>query len=251
LDPNHKKVLKYSHEGDFIKDFDIPFFADSFILLGNGHFLFNMPESGTTTPQLCVADSTVTDLKYHLNYKEGQETGWGSDNIITKTSRITTFYKTPSDTIFVLNSDGVPFKGIVLDFNGKGVSEKAKLNFSERFREELDNGAMFLMDNPFPLPNGLWVGAVRYKDKRYSIIFDPAKNLCGGRDYGRNSTRPNSVFDMFWLCGADEEGNPISLLENYALEYCNDIDSLDEEVVEALHNGDRVLVFYNLKYPEE
>ncbi|MDE6482372.1 MAG: 6-bladed beta-propeller [Rikenellaceae bacterium] len=70
LDSNHKKVLKYSIEGDFIKDFDIPFFSHTFTLLDNGHFVFNLPEDGTAAPQLCVADSTVTDIKYYLSYKE-------------------------------------------------------------------------------------------------------------------------------------------------------------------------------------
>ena len=251
LDSNHKKVLKYSHKGDFIKDFDIPFFSFAFALLDGGRFLFNLPEDGTAAPQLCVTDSTVTDLKYHLNYKDGQEGGWSTDNAINKTPWLKTFYKAPAYTIFILNRDGEPSGGIILDFNGKDFSEEAKLNFESYSDRDRNNGAIMLLDNPFPLPNGLWVGAVEDKDKRYSIIFDPVKNLCGGRDYGRNSTRPNSVFDMFWLCGSDEDGNPISLLENFALEYCNDIDSLDEKAVEALRNGNRVLVFYNLKHPGE
>ena len=118
--------------------------------------------------------------------------------------------------------------------------------------EEQNNGAMMLTNNPFALSNGLWVGNVKVKDKQYSIIFDPVKNLCGGREtYGRNSNDPASVYDMFWLCGTDEKGNPISLLGELSMQYCNDIDSLDEETVEALRNGDRVLVFYDLKHPGE
>lgn len=240
LDSSSKKLIIYSEHGTYIGEKPVPFFADAFKVTDNGDYLFNLAPGNEY--QTCVADSSLGDLQYRLKYDPKYKGGWGTNDIIREYPDGAIYYLAPRDTLYILDGDGVPVKGMVFDFLGKGLPEIAKEDYIAADRNGATDNKLRLINSPMLLSNGLWLGLAEDGENDYSILFDPENNRSGARKFDKSS----SVYDMIWPSGIDHNGNPITLLNMTIAERCHDYDDLPSEIKDALENAKPVLLIHNI-----
>lgn len=241
LDSNSKKVIHYDREGKFIEEKGIPFFADAFIRLNDGKFVFNLMPEGKSMPQISVCDSTMKEVDNFLTYDEKYLGGISTRDILSNSRGGYSYYRCPKDTIFLFNQDFVPESRYILDFNGTGVSELAKNDFIAARHNERNDSKMMLVNNPFQVKDDLFVGIISSDDEQFTIMFNPEDNKCGGRKFDSNS----SVYDIIEPFCVTQDGKLISVMEFGIAERCRDYDTLPETVKAALEKAARVLVIHD------
>lgn len=243
LDTNSKKVIHYSEEGTFLGERSLPFFADALKRLKNGNFIFNITPDGKQLPALVVTDSLMNPVGRSNSYPEGYVGGCSTGYIFRKNGSEVAFYRSPSDTLIMLDESGKTDAFVVFDFLGKAIPEEAKTNYLAFRGSGVTKDYLRLVNNPIAVSDSIWVGLVEDGEDQYTILFNPLKNQCGGRKF----TDASSVYDMIEPIFSDGKGTLFSLISWELKDWCRDYESLPDTVKNALDNGNRVLLIH--KFP--
>lgn len=243
LDTNSKKVIHYSEEGTFLGERSLPFFADALKRLKNGNFIFNITPDGKQLPALVVTDSLMNPVGRSNSYPEGYIGGCSTGYIFRKNGSEVAFYRSPSDTLIMLDESGKTDAFVVFDFLGKAIPEEAKTNYLAFRRSGVTKDYLRLVNNPIAVSDSIWVGLVEDGEDQYTILFNPLKNQCGGRKF----TDASSVYDMIEPIFSDGKGTLFNLISWELKDRCQDYESLPDTVKNALDNGNRVLLIH--KFP--
>lgn len=243
LDTNSKKVIHYSEEGTFLGERSLPFFADALKRLKNGNFIFNITPDGKQLPALVVTDSLMNPVGRSNSYPEGYVGGCSTGYIFRKNGSEVAFYRSPSDTLIMLDESGKTDAFVVFDFLGKAIPEEAKTNYLAFRGSGVTKDYLRLVNNPIAVSDSIWVGLVEDGEDQYTILFNPLKNQCGGRKF----TDASSVYDMIEPIFSDGKGTLFSLISWELKDRCRDYESLPDTVKNALDNGNRVLLIH--KFP--
>lgn len=243
LDTNSKKVIHYSEEGMFLGERSLPFFADALKRLKNGNFIFNITPDGKQLPALVVTDSLMNPVGRSNSYPEGYVGGCSTGYIFRKNGSEVAFYRSPSDTLIMLDESGKTDAFVVFDFLGKAIPEEAKTNYLAFRGSGVTKDYLRLVNNPIAVSDSIWVGLVEDGEDQYTILFNPLKNQCGGRKF----TDASSVYDMIEPIFSDGKGTLFSLISWELKDRCRDYESLPDTVKNALDNGNRVLLIH--KFP--
>lgn len=243
LDTNSKKVIHYSEEGTFLGERSLPFFADALKRLKNGNFIFNITPDGKQLPALVVTDSLMNPVGRSNSYPEGYIGGCSTGYIFRKNGSEVAFYRSPSDTLIMLDESGKTDAFVVFDFLGKAIPEEAKTNYLAFRGSGVTKDYLRLVNNPIAVSDSIWVGLVEDGEDQYTILFNPLKNQCGGRKF----TDASSVYDMIEPIFSDGKGTLFSLISWELKDRCRDYESLPDTVKNALDNGNRVLLIH--KFP--
>lgn len=243
LDTNSKKVIHYSEEGTFLGERSLPFFADALKRLKNGNFIFNITPDGKQLPALVVTDSLMNPVGRSNSYPEGYIGGCSTGYIFRKNGSEVAFYRSPSDTLIMLDESGKTDAFVVFDFLGKAIPEEAKTNYLAFRGSGVTKDYLRLVNNPIAVSDSIWVGLVEDGEDQYTILFNPLKNQCGGRKF----TDASSVYDMIEPIFSDGKGTLFSLISWELKDRCRDYESLPDTIKNALDNGNRVLLIH--KFP--
>ncbi len=243
LDTNSKKVIHYSEEGTFLGERSLPFFADALKRLKNGNFIFNITPDGKQLPALVVTDSLMNPVGRSNSYPEGYVGGCSTGYIFRKNGSEVAFYRSPSDTLIMLDESGKTDAFVVFDFLGKAIPEEAKTNYLAFRGSGVTKDYLRLVNNPIAVSDSIWVGLVEDGEDQYTILFNPLKNQCGGRKF----TDASSVYDMIEPIFSDGKGTLFSLISWELKDRGRDYESLPDTVKNALDNGNRVLLIH--KFP--
>ena len=243
LDTNSKKVIHYSEEGMFLGERSLPFFADALKRLKNGNFIFNITPDGKQLPALVVTDSLMNPVGRSNSYPEGYVGGCSTGYIFRKNGSEVAFYRSPSDTLIMLDESGKTDAFVVFDFLGKAIPEEAKTNYLAFRGSGVTKDYLRLVNNPIAVSDSIWVGLVEDGEDQYTILFNPLKNQCGGRKF----TDASSVYDMIEPIFSDGKGTLFNLISWELKDRCQDYESLPDTVKNALDNGNRVLLIH--KFP--
>ena len=244
LDTNSKKVIHYSEEGTFLGERSLPFFADALKRLKNGNFIFNITPDGKQLPALVVTDSLMNPVGRSNSYPEGYVGGCSTGYIFRNNGSEVAFYRSPSDTLIMLDESGKTDAFVVFDFLGKAIPEEAKTNYLAFRGSGVTKDYLRLVNNPIAVSDSIWVGLVEDGEDQYTILFNPLKNQCGGRKF----TDASSVYDMIEPIFSDGKGTLFNLISWELKDHrCQDYESLPDTVKNALDNGNRVLLIH--KFP--
>lgn len=243
LDTNSKKVIHYSEEGTFLGERSLPFFADALKRLKNGNFIFNITPDGKQLPALVVTDSLMNPVGRSNSYPEGYVGGCSTGYIFRKNGLEVAFYRSPSDTLIMLDESGKTDAFVVFDFLGKAIPEEAKTNYLAFRGSGVTKDYLRLVNNPIAVSDSIWVGLVEDGEDQYTILFNPLKNQCGGRKF----TDASSVYDMIEPIFSDGKGTLFNLISWELKDRCQDYELLPDTVKNALDNGNRVLLIH--KFP--
>jgi hypothetical protein len=246
LDSPQRKLLRYNKTGEFIDSKEVPFRCNGFVPLNNGNFLFNISANVLdNNSQICLTDSTLTPLKFSLQYPEGYVDSWFTNNSFRITDSEIVYYSSPCDTIYTFDLNGELAKKTVLNFRGGSLPKEAKLNFSKYDDfNELESG-MHLRDNPLITNSGLrHLDVADYNhDYALRILLDSKGNILRSFDFGSNMSFKDIITD----CIEYHNGNIVSYLSAELAQQCMDYDELPDSIKTALNDGNRVLVIHNLQ----
>lgn len=238
MDSNSKKMIKYLKDGTFVSEIKLPVLADAFKVLDNGNILLNLMPIEDKNYSLCLLDSAGKELKFMLPYPEGYEGGLHTPDVFRESNGMLTYFRAPSDTLFILNEKGVPDKAMIFDFKSNGLPDEVKLDFSKRNR---DKSYLWFVNNPIYQDNGLWLGVVENGTQQYTVVFSDKNNSCGAKIFDKGS----SIYDPIEPLGADSQGNLICLINFDIASYCADYSALPEEIKNKLEDGYRALLIYD------
>lgn len=244
LDISQRRLLRYSHEGNYLDSRTIPFDSRGFALLKQGKLLFQLEPSKEGNYQLCVTDSGLNPLSYMLRYPDGYVGGWVTDAVFRKTDNGITYYSSPADTIYRLDYEGNLIGKRLLQFENGPVDASAKINFIEAEQQGKLTVGMHLLNNPVELPNGVcFMEVTDYSEGgTYVVALNPANGMHGARKFADNM----SVYDVIIPCASTEDNQVISYLDREIAGKCVDFDALPDSLVKALDEGNRLLVLHRV-----
>lgn len=238
LDTNSKKIIHYTESGDFLNERKIPFFADAFKRLKNGNFIFNTTPSGTQIPSLIYTDSLMNPIAHSIPYQEGYVGGCTTNEIFRNNNSGLCFYRSPSDSLAILDEDGKVHTFIVFDFLDKAIPSKAKTDYLAFRRSNHSADYLRLVNNPIIVSDSIWIGLIEDGNNQYTIIFNPFNNKCGCKKF----TNSSSVYDIIEPMFSDGKGSIVSLISHELENICKDYESLPDTIKNALNDGNRVLL---------
>lgn len=241
LDASQKKLMKYTHDGSYQSTKEMPFRAGSFIMLDSNKILFNLEPSEETSYQLCITDSTLTPLTYMLPYPKDYVGGWITNDVFRKTLNGITYYLSPADTIYHINLDGHIDGKRILNLKNGALPEDAKLNYIAAESKGLLEKGSQLLNNPVEVASGIFLSEIYDKQEKFYIIGDLKTGECHAKKYGENM----SVHDAIIPYATSQDNKcSISILDNTIAEDCIDFQSLPDSIINAMNNGNRVLVIH-------
>jgi hypothetical protein len=243
LDTKSKKVIHYSEEGSFLKERKIPFFADAIKRLENGNFMFNTTPDGTPKPSLIYTDSEMNIISKSLNYRNNYIGGYTTNNIIRSSKTRLNFYRSPSDSLTILDKDGKIKAFIIFDFLNKSVPQIAKTDYIKFSQKEQSTDYLHFANNPICISDSIWVGLLEDGDNQYTAVFNPFTNNFGYKKF----TRESSVYDIIEPMFSDNNGAIISLISPELNNMCKDYNLLPDSITNALNKGNRVLLINRIK----
>lgn len=243
LDTKSKKVIHYSEEGSFLKERKIPFFADAIKRLENGNFMFNTTPDGTPKPSLIYTDSEMNIISKSLNYRNNYIGGYTTNNIIRSSKTRLNFYRSPSDSLTILDKDGKIKAFIIFDFLNKSVPQIAKADYIKFSQKEQSTDYLHFANNPICISDSIWIGLLEDGDNQYTAVFNPFTNNFGYKKF----TRESSVYDIIEPMFSDNNGSIISLISPELNNMCKDYNLLPDSITNALNKGNRVLLINRIK----
>lgn len=243
LDTKSKKVIHYSEEGAFLKERKIPFFADAIKRLENGNFMFNTTPDGTPKPSLIYTDSEMNIISKSLNYRNNYIGGYTTNNIIRSSKTGLNFYRSPSDSLTILDKNGKIKAFIIFDFLNKSVPQIAKTDYIKFSQKEQSTDYLHFANNPICISDSIWIGLLEDGDNQYTAVFNPFSNNFGYKKF----TRESSVYDIIEPMFSDNNGSIISLISPELNNMCKDYNLLPDSITNALNKGNRVLLINRIK----
>lgn len=238
LDTNSKKVIRYTASGKLLGERKIPFFADAFKRLKNGNFIFNTTPDGTRIPSLICTDSLMNPIEHSMLYQEGYVGGYTTNGILTENNFGVCFYRSPSDSLSILDENGKVQSFIVFDFLDKAVPQIAKTDYLAFSQNSRSGDYLHLVNNPISVSDSIWIGLIEDGYNQYTIVFNPFNNNSGCRKF----TKSSSVFDMIEPRFSDNKGTIVSLISQELENRCRDYESLPDTIKNALDDGNRILL---------
>lgn len=238
LDTNSRKIIHFTEHGDFLSEQKIPFFADAFKRLKNGNYIFNTTPDGTQLPSLIYTDSLMNPIKHLMPYQKGYVGGCSTSDIFRNNNAGLCFYRSPSDSLAILDEDGEIHSFIVFDFLDKTIPQKAKIDYLAFRQNNQSSDYLRLVNNPIIVSDSIWAGLIEDGTNQYTIIFNPFSNKCGCRKF----TNKSSVYDIIEPMFSDNKGTIVSLISQELESRCRDYESLPDTIKHALNDGNRVLL---------
>lgn len=244
LDISQMKLLKYTHEGDFVDSRQVPFESRGFALLNDHRILFNISSLDKTKYQLCITDSALNPLKYLLSSPDEYVGGWVTNDVFLKNKGGISYYRSPADTIYRLDNDGHLTGKRLLQFEKGPVDASAQLDFTQaRERGKLTHG-MHLLNNPMELPDGTcFLEITDYADRgAYVMAWNPRDRTHRTKKFADKM----SVYDVIVPCATNGNNQIISYLDRELAGKCHDFGQLPDSLVQALNEGNRLLVIHHI-----
>lgn len=238
LDTNSKKVIHYNESGNLIGEWKIPFWADAIKRLKNGNFIFNTTPDGTQVPSLIYTDSLMNPIQNSMPYRENYVGGYTTGGILRNSDLGLCFYRSPSDSLAVLDENGQVQTFIVFDFLNKSVPQIAKTDYMAFRQNDRSTDYLYFVNNPIHVADSVWIGLIEDGDNQYTIAFDPFNNKCGAKKF----TKASSIYDIIEPMFSDNKGTIVSLISGELAGMCRDYELLPDTIIDALNDGNRVLL---------
>ena len=238
LDTNSKKVIHYNESGNLIGERKIPFFADAIKRLKNGNFIFNITPDGTQIPSLIYTDSLMNPIWNSRPYQEGYVGGYTTCGIFRNSNLGLCFYRSPSDSLAILDENGKVQTFIVFDFLDKSVPQIAKIDYIAFNQNNHSIDYLHFVNNPISVTDSLWIGLIEDGHNQYTIIFNPFNNKCGAKKF----TKTSSIYDIIEPIFSDNKGTIVSVISQELKNKCKDYELLPDTIINALNDGNRVLL---------
>lgn len=238
LDTNSKKVIHYNESGNLIGEWKIPFWADAIKRLKNGNFIFNTTPDGTQVPSLIYTDSLMNPIQHSMPYRENYVGGYTTGGILRNSDLGLCFYRSPSDSLAVLDENGQVQTFIVFDFLNKSVPQIAKTDYMAFRQNDRSTDYLYFVNNPIHVADSVWIGLIEDGDNQYTIAFDPFNNKCGAKKF----TKASSIYDIIEPMFSDNKGTIVSLISGELAGMCRDYELLPDTIIDALNDGNRVLL---------
>ena len=218
LDTNSKKVIHYNESGNLIGERKIPFFADAIKRLKNGNFIFNITPDGTQIPSLIYTDSLMNPIWNSRPYQEGYVGGYTTCGIFRNSNLGLCFYRSPSDSLAILDENGKVQTFIVFDFLDKSVPQIAKIDYIAFNQNNHSIDYLHFVNNPISVTDSLWIGLIEDGHNQYTIIFNPFNNKCGAKKF----TKTSSIYDIIEPIFSDNKGTIVSVISQELKNKCKD-----------------------------
>lgn len=238
LDTNSKKVIHYNESGDFLGEQKITFFADAIKRLKNGNFIFNTTPDGTQMPGLIYTDSLMNPICSSMTYQKDYVGGYTTNGIFRNNNLGLNFYRSPSDSLAILDKNGKVQTFIVFDFLDKSVPQIAKTDYIAFSKKNYSTDYLHFANNPINVSDSVWIGLIEDGHNQYTVVFNPFINKSGCKKF----TKTSSVYDMIEPMFSDNKGAIVSLISQELKNLCKDYESLPDTIINALNDGNRVLL---------
>lgn len=173
-----------------------------------------------------------------MPYPKGYVGGYSTNEIFRNNNFGLCFYRSPSDSLAILDKNGNIHSFIVFDFLDKAIPQKAKTDYLTFRQNNHSNDYLQLVNNPIIVSDSIWIGLIGNQNSQYTIVFNPFNNKCGCKKFTKNS----SVYDIIEPMFSDEKGTVVSLISQELENICKDYKALPDTIKSALNTGYRVLL---------
>ena len=134
------------------------FFADALKRLKNGNFIFNTTPDGTQKPSIIYTDSEMNTISKSLNYRNNYIGGYTTNHIIRSNKTGLNFYRSPSDSLTILDKDGEIKSFVIFNFLNKSVPQIAKTDYITFIQKEQSTDYLHFANNPICISDSIWIG---------------------------------------------------------------------------------------------
>lgn len=240
-DYQKKKILYYSLGGKFIKSKDVDFYANGFNILDNGDFLFSLSRE-IGEEKLCLMDSDFKKKEILLKYESKDKANRMANNFFQKVND-TIIYNCPvSDDIYLFScKDGKPLGAYTICFDGKNIPNEKKYDYEKLSSSGERNKYLFIRDCPFLIKDKL-IMPIFNKGKKSMLYFNFSTKNGGLKNLGEKTSCKDVIFPLF----ADDI-YCLGWIDQEIYSYIQDKDKIPQDVVNHIKNGNRSIVFYQLK----
>jgi hypothetical protein len=99
-------------------------------------------------PALIYTDSLMNPIARSMHYQEGYIGGCTTNEIFRNNNSGLCYYRSPSDSLAILDEDGKVHTFIVFDFLDKAISQKAKTDYLAFRRSKPSADYLRLVNSP-------------------------------------------------------------------------------------------------------
>lgn len=138
----------------------------------------------------------------------------------------------------ILDENGKVQTFIVFDFLDKSVPQIAKIDYIAFNQNNHSIDYLHFVNNPISVTDSLWIGLIEDGHNQYTIIFNPFNNKCGAKKF----TKTSSIYDIIEPIFSDNKGTIVSVISQELKNKCKDYELLPDTIINALNDGNRVLL---------
>jgi len=185
----------------------------------------------------------MNTISKSLNYRNNYIGGYTTNHIIRSNKTGLNFYRSPSDSLTILDKDGEIKSFVIFNFLNKSVPQIAKTDYITFIQKEQSTDYLHFANNPICISDSIWIGLLEDGDNQYTAVFNPFTNNFGYKKF----TRKSSVYDIIEPMFSDNKGSIISLISPELNNMCKDYNLLPDSITNALNKGNRVLLINRIK----
>ena len=235
-----KKMLYYDFSGNFIKSATTEFRGEAFYPINGNRFLFSMAKEEHNM-KLCVVDSSFQIKDCLLSYKE-EDLDNKFNNIIFRGTDDRILYNKPvCDTIYFFSKSGELQNSFLMDFNGKNVPDDIKGNFEELAINRKNENYIYMYECPMII-NNVILATVFHQGHSATLIYNQDIKKGSVVDWADDNKLSNMILPVY-----SNQEYIVGWMDDEVFESITDKERLNEEMVQHLKKGGRILIFYHLK----
>lgn len=228
-----RKMLCYTHDGQFVSSVGSLFRGDSFKVLENGNFLFSMA-LGKGLEKLCLVDKDMKIEKVLLRYSADDKDGLANSNQFQRAGDRIFYNKELDDTLYAFSLVGECVNRYLIDFGDKKLPTCYRHDFERMIEEGKDGKYAFLEDCPLVV-DGLLIASVSYLGRHAMLYYD----LKEQRMLQLSASR---CFGCIVPLGADKDG-VVGHLDMDSYEGYYSRPAVDKQTKDFLNDGGHILLF--------
>lgn len=242
LDASQHKLMRFTIDGEFLSSQPIPFRSSAFIALPDKRFLFNLEPGEEHNAQLCITDNELNPIKYILQFPDNYVNTWVTPNPFWKREQFISYYVSPSDSIYTLDFEGNITNLTLLDFQGRSLSSKAKINYLEAKEQEGISHGVQLFNNPIKIDSITTILDVGDYSSNERLIITRTTTSNYVKRFGKSM----SVYDPKTPVAITEDNEIISYMNREITEGCFDFSDLPDSILQAMDLGYRILLIHSI-----
>lgn len=239
-DRANKKMLYFTHSGQYVKSVNTEFRGEEFKVLVDGGFLFSL-ERETSRAKVCVTDVQFNVKTVYLAFAEDDKNNYSSASLFQAVGDSIYYTDDLSDTTYVFTRQGNMTSYYYFNFGSYSLPTDLRYD-AEKLVSKMSDGKYVYTDACPLICGSTLIASLGNRNTRTVLYYDLEGRKGGNKNIGRDLSSTDIVRPLCFYGGC-----VVGSLEGYSLDRFADKSSLPQDVVEHIEAGNRVVVFYRLK----